>query len=444
MRIAFIDDEPEVYPSSYGGKARTIRTLASAFAKTASVNEVLIASRSIRDVRKEFYEGGVRFKQLEGYGIASQLRRIVQEYDVVNVHTCSFTFPHIPEASARIAYHLHDVIYATSDAGSHLDKALGGQWSGILAPSEFAAQTLRNVGWWSPNRDLIALSPRIIDAEAFAPIAQRDARKALGELLPGHASKILDSYPLVAFPNRPTAGKGGEMLTELHDVLRTQYDSPVIITTGESGDSHSSINCGWLQTNQLRALYSAADVCLVPSVLPESFSQVPLEAIMCGTPAVCTRFGNLAALVDTVPGVYGTKPSATHIAEAVREALTVGRAETGEGRAMLQQLHNSQNVISGLLEVYDSMSSRLSIATNNYTVDKSSRWFTSPILALYDDEAFVGSAQGSLQRVRFSTMDRAVLKFCTIARTEEELSRSGLDYVGSVRRLHEAGALVEG
>ncbi len=439
MRIAFIDDEPEIYPHSYGGKARTIRTLANALANTPSVDKVLIASRSIRDSRKIFYEEGVQFQLLEGYGIASELRRITHEYDIVNVHTCSFTFPQVLDTPARIINHLHDVIYATCDAGSHLDKALGGQWSGIIAPSEFAAQTARNVGWWNLSLDDIAVIPRIIDANRFFLMDQSAARQALAEVLPKHAQVIRDSYPLLAFPNRPTAGKGGAILAELHELLREEFESPLIITTGGDSDSHA-ISSGWLQTNQLRALYAAADICLVPSLLPESFSQVPLEAVMCGTPTISTRFGNLGLLADTVPGIYEAKPSAAHIRERVHEVLAEGKEAAAEGRTRIMTQYSARSVIVKLLAAYDSMPAHPKPAVTHSSLD--ARWFTSPLLAVYGTEAFLGT-DGLPQAIALTENDRSLLQYCARARTQIDLSRSGLEYTQSVRRLSEAGALIK-
>lgn len=52
MKISFFDDEPEIYPLQYGGKARTIINLANEFAKHPDVDEVKILSRSIFSEKK--------------------------------------------------------------------------------------------------------------------------------------------------------------------------------------------------------------------------------------------------------------------------------------------------------------------------------------------------------------------------------------------------------
>ena len=55
MNISFFDDEPEIYPLQYGGKARTITNLAYEFIKQRNVENVTIYSRTIRNTKKEFY-----------------------------------------------------------------------------------------------------------------------------------------------------------------------------------------------------------------------------------------------------------------------------------------------------------------------------------------------------------------------------------------------------
>ena len=47
MKISFLDDEPEIFPLQYGGKARTITNLAKEFIKLPEVEEVKILSKSI-------------------------------------------------------------------------------------------------------------------------------------------------------------------------------------------------------------------------------------------------------------------------------------------------------------------------------------------------------------------------------------------------------------
>ena len=54
MKISFFDDEPEIYPLQYGGKARTITNLAKEFVKLPEVEQVTILSKSIFSDKEKF------------------------------------------------------------------------------------------------------------------------------------------------------------------------------------------------------------------------------------------------------------------------------------------------------------------------------------------------------------------------------------------------------
>ena len=61
MKISFFDDEPEIYPIQYGGKARTITNLAREFIKLHEVEEVTILSKSIFSDKEEFVKDNIRY-----------------------------------------------------------------------------------------------------------------------------------------------------------------------------------------------------------------------------------------------------------------------------------------------------------------------------------------------------------------------------------------------
>src|SRR5574344_1548036 len=132
MKICFFDDEPEIFPLQYGGKARTILNLAKQFIKCSEVDEVTILSRSIFNDSKKFIIDGITFISLDDKNTLPMIKKYCNESDIINIHCCSFTFPNI-ECKAKKIYFLHDVLIATADRGSHLDKALGGNFDIVLA-----------------------------------------------------------------------------------------------------------------------------------------------------------------------------------------------------------------------------------------------------------------------------------------------------------------------
>lgn len=78
--------------------------------------------------------------------------------------------------------------------------------------------------------------------------------------------------------------------------------------------------CGFLDTNSVRLLFRAADVCVVPS-LYEPFGIAALEAMAAKTPLVTTGFGGLGEIVkNDITGII-VQPTPTSIAWGIVKAL---------------------------------------------------------------------------------------------------------------------------
>src|SRR3972149_3170283 len=208
MKISFLDDEPEIFPVQYGGKARTIITLAKQFTKIKDIKNVTILSRTINTKLKKFRWGGINFQKLEGYDIIKKIVEESNNTDVLNVHVSSFTFPYIKNKKAIIVNHLHDVIFATSDTGSHLDKAVGGQWDAIITPSVFATRVLKNIiSSWSDSDRKIFTIPRAIDTKTFYGVSSKVAYSKIKNSNDNIEIKP-NTYPIIFFPHRMNANKG--------------------------------------------------------------------------------------------------------------------------------------------------------------------------------------------------------------------------------------------
>lgn len=57
-------------------------------------------------------------------------------------------------------------------------------------------------------------------------------------------------------------------------------------------------NAGWLSQEELPGLYRKADICVVPSVWPEPFGIVALEAMACEKPVIVSRVGGLGEIFE--------------------------------------------------------------------------------------------------------------------------------------------------
>jgi len=96
---------------------------------------------------------------------------------------------------------------------------------------------------------------------------------------------------------------------------------------------------GYIPEEDLPVAYSAADICVVPS-LAESFGLVATEAMACETPAVVSAVGGLQEQVDPENGWLAEPGNARSFAEAIRMAL---QNETRDRKGELARQHVLEN-----------------------------------------------------------------------------------------------------
>lgn len=354
MKISFFDDEPEIYPLQYGGKARTITNLAKEFIKQSEVEKVTILSKSIKSNEKEFSKDGINYVLLEDSNIIERMAQEMSEVDILNIHCCSFTFP-IIQGKAKKFYFLHDVLIATADKGSHLDKALGGQFDAIISPSEFAKSV------YEKNKRIIGgktechVIPRHINEEIFHSVD-----KALIEeddKAPYLVKDIKQQYKYVLFfPNRPIEEKGGKYLIELSKVLDQKLENYCIIGPFENIHNlpSSFINTGWIKSEELKYYYSISNATLNLSVLPESFSQVCIESIICGTPVVSFKSGNIPNLSDVTNHIILAEKNVPSILEGIDNAFKMkqDKVQTQQAQEIIRKEFGVEKIINQYMKLY--------------------------------------------------------------------------------------------
>jgi len=103
---------------------------------------------------------------------------------------------------------------------------------------------------------------------------------------------------VIFFSNRPIEEKGGKYLLELSKRLNEKIkDYCIVGPFGENENLPSNfINTDWIKSEELRYYYSISNVTLNLSNLPESFSQICIESVICGTPIVSFKSGNIPYL----------------------------------------------------------------------------------------------------------------------------------------------------
>lgn len=431
MKISFIDDEPEIFPLQYGGKARTIINLAKEFASSNKVERVCILSRTINDPRSRFIWNNIHFKKLEGYETIREIINESDSADILNVHTCSFTVPFLTGRKAAIVNHLHDVILATSDTGSHLDKALGGRWNAVITPSQFASQTLKNISWWSNLNDRIFTIPRGVNKREFYPVLKKIALSKVNNYL---KKDIIQNkhYPILFFPHRINAGKGESILLELSEQLIKKYPNTLILATFEKDTKDTKVstpifyNTGWITTNYLKYFYSLSDIVISMSLLPESFSQACLEAVACGTPVSCFKFGNLANLSNKIPAIKSCEPSKESVLNNIVMILE-NKGKIKEDIYMSKRIIKNNFDLGNISQIYLNLYEKLIKNKENTEYkfidnlsSKEPMLFVSPLLAIYSKKVYL-CIDNHLQSFKISAEERKILDFCQKQKTYSEV-----------------------
>ena len=204
----------------------------------------------------------------------------------------------------------------------------------------------------------IAVVPNPIDTERWQPIDQRLARQLLD--LPQDCPLLL--FGAMGGVNDPR--KGGDLL--LAALARLSHEPSLqsleLVVFGQfapqsppqlgfpvhyTGHLHDDLS--------LRALYSAADVMVIPS-RQDNLPNTGLEAHACGTPVVAFNTGGLPDIVeDRVTGALAEPFEPSSLAAAIRWLLEDGqrRVELGvAARAKAKYLWNPVRVAGLYLEIY--------------------------------------------------------------------------------------------
>ncbi|MUL38116.1 glycosyltransferase family 4 protein [Gloeocapsopsis dulcis] len=179
----------------------------------------------------------------------------------------------------------------------------------LIAVSQAARSSYLKAGF---NPHLIKVVYNGIDLERFVMRGDRDiTRRALG--IPADAFVVL-------YAGRITRPKNLEMLIAAFARLGLEPDQARLLITGATYSSSYSHVAGdmyqqelidlcqtlgisdrvhWLgKRSDVPEIFRAADVSVLPSILPETFGRVIAESMACGTPAIGLRYGGIPEVLS--------------------------------------------------------------------------------------------------------------------------------------------------
>lgn len=166
-----------------------------------------------------------------------------------------------------------------------------------VVPSQWMADQVRKSHLWKDRP--LSVIPNGLDTELFKPLDRTAARQLLN--LPLDKTLILFGAMFAGSDKN----KGYPQLREALDRLTLSKTDTHLAVFGMSapapGEPPMPFETHWLgilrDPYSLAALYSAADIMIVPS-LQESFGQTASEAMACGTPVACFDTSGLRDIVD--------------------------------------------------------------------------------------------------------------------------------------------------
>jgi glycosyltransferase involved in cell wall biosynthesis len=170
----------------------------------------------------------------------------------------------------------------------------------------------------------------------------------------------LEARPVVLYVGKFSPGKGTDVLLQAARRLRDRAPRPQFVFVGEgtlaSADEPWVSRLGALPNADVLALYAAADLVVVPSVIPDALSRVILEAMASGRPVVGTRVGGTPELVvDRVTGLLVERGDVAGLASAIETLLAdeALRARLGaRARAHLEDRFGADRSLDRLLALY--------------------------------------------------------------------------------------------
>jgi glycosyltransferase involved in cell wall biosynthesis len=201
--------------------------------------------------------------------------------------------------------------------------------------------------WTSAQHKLLASYRTIVVAShhmraEFARNGVDAARVVVNPLFPtiqpSRETVPAPSEPTVVFLGRMTSLKGGDLLIDAIDIARRRLGRPIQLVMAGDGPrrrdwemraAHLKVPCtfpGWLAGDDRRAWLARASVAALPSIWPEPFGLVGLEAAATGVPTVAFDVGGISEwLRHDVNGVAVPGPPS---ADALGEALAAVLGDT--------------------------------------------------------------------------------------------------------------------
>ncbi len=234
----------------------------------------------------------------------------------------------------------------------------------VIAISDFIRRHIRD--HYHPPEHLVRLVHRGVDLNVFDP--DRVSGTRVGELLKNW--HVPDGLPIVLLPGRITRWKGQDVALKALGALPHRDFFCLIVGDAERHpdyarelealivaqklEGHARLVGG---TPYMSEAYALADIVLCPSLNPEAFGRIPIEAQAMGKPIIATDHGGARETVlNRETGLLVPPNDVTALSAAIAELLAMPgmtRKEMGwRGRDHVKRYFSLERMCEATLAVY--------------------------------------------------------------------------------------------
>ena len=372
MKILFLSDD--FPPQSFGGAGISTYELAEGMHKAGHAVYVITTCRKESGAGESSYKGLTVFKIASNYDgrwrwyvslynrpVVAKVKDLLNNIqpDVVHInnihHYLSYhCFKIAKQGGAVVVFTARDVMafnfakLATKRYRDHFDYHT--TWYDHLTQAGKRYNPLRNfmIRWYLTYANkLFAVSDALREALKEngiqnVTVTHTGIDVSRYVVSPDETAQFKEKYGLgdkkvLLFAGRLSDVKGGRKIIEAMPKIAREVPDAVLVIAGTNdqyaeqmkaeavrlGFGSNVIVTGWIEPENMKVAYAAADVVLVPSLCFDSFPRVVLEAMAVGRPVIGTRYGGAPEIiVDGVTGYVVDPFNVELMAEKITDLLS--------------------------------------------------------------------------------------------------------------------------
>ena len=234
----------------------------------------------------------------------------------------------------------------------------------VIAISEFIADYVRH-HFDVDARNLVTI-PRGVDLNKFRPeLIKPDRAISLAKQW-----RVPDGVPLILMPGRVSKIKGHHVLIDALEKLGRRDFFCVMVGPNQGRNEFQDELEQTIEDKNLSGMvrivdkcsdmpsaYSLASVVVAPSIVPEGFGRVPIEAQAMGRPVIASNYGGFReTIINRETGWLFEKEDSDALAECLRQALSLDDTQrqqlSAHAISHIEQNFTNTKMCNDTMEVY--------------------------------------------------------------------------------------------